>query len=133
MFQKRILVIDDEPEHAELIALLLRRRGHLAEVARDARAALLEVAADPPDLLILDYIMPGIDGLSAALELRRDARTEALPIMIMTACGEEALRARGTLPPRTRCLEKPFRLSELLWAVEDALGGVPGEVGAAAP
>ena len=133
MFAKRILVIDDEPEHAELIAILLRRRGHQAEVAGDARSALSLVAEDPPDLLILDYIMPGLDGLAAANELRQDARTQALPIMIMTACGEAALREKGALPPLTRCLAKPFRLAELLWAVDDALGQPPAEVGAAAP
>jgi CheY-like chemotaxis protein len=119
MIDGRILVIDDEPEHAELIGLLLERRGYRVEVTSDARIGLERAEREPPALIVIDWFMPEVDGVSAVAHLGRSDRTRRVPILLVSACGDE-LAAR-TLPPHVLRLPKPFHATALWRAVDQAV------------
>src|SRR5262249_44803303 len=114
-----VLIIDDEPEHAEIVALLLERRGHVTATARDAKSGLELARRLRPDLVLLDIYLPGVDGFAVAEELAVDTATRGVPIVFVTAMGTlVADRLRGR-----PALEKPFRAAELYRVVEAASGG----------
>lgn len=117
----RILVVDDQPEHAEIVALLLARRGHEVMVAADGPSAITQACARPPALVLLDLYMPVVDGVATALELRVHERTRAVPILFLSASGEDGGRVREALGEPVCVLPKPFRSAELIAAVEHAL------------
>ena len=112
---QRILVVDDDPSIAGLVADLLVNEGYEVQTAGDGEAALDVIARDPPDLIISDVTMPRRDGLSLLRTLRR--RHVAIPIVLMTAL---PLSARLTGVP---ILQKPFDLETLLTFVAWALTG----------
>jgi len=117
----RVLVVDDEPEHAAIVATLLTRRGFSVQVMHSASRAIEQALASPPDLLLLDVFMPAMDGLTAVDTLRRDFRTRDVPILLVTASADdERVRARQR-GLHVNVLAKPFRTAELVWAVELAL------------
>ena len=116
-----VLIIDDEPEHAEIVALLLERRGHVTATARDARSGLELARRLRPDLVLLDVRLPGVDGFAIAEELAVEPETRGVPIVFVTAMGAlvaDRLRGRPTL-------EKPFRAAELYRIVETASARMP--------
>jgi len=115
----RVLIIDDESDHAELLGKVLERHGYSVEVARGAGDGLERAFLRPPDLVLLDLCMPQVDGFSAAARLRADHRTARVPIVFLSACGEEV--QRGPWPTRSTYLPKPFHVTELLGSVERAL------------
>lgn len=84
-FKKRILVVDDEPDHCALIKRILEKAGFEVEVAYDGSECLQKVHADPPDAIVLDVIMPDIDGHAVCRLLKRDQKYCRIPIMILTA------------------------------------------------
>src|SRR5262245_4826544 len=86
---KLILVVDDEKDLVDLIAYNLKRNGYEVITAADGNAALESAHEQVPDLIILDVMMPGIDGMEVARRLRADARTTSVPIVMLTAKGEE--------------------------------------------
>ena len=85
----RILVVEDEPAIAELVAINLRHAGHEVALAIDAPAAQAEVDAVLPDLVLLDWMLPGQSGLSLARRWREAARTRSMPIIMLTARADE--------------------------------------------
>jgi len=113
-----VLIIDDEPDHAEIVATLLERRGFLAATAPDGRYGVELAGRLKPDVVLLDVRMPAVDGYATARELRRNAVTAKVPIVFLSAGGEFT-------PPDDDCgyLSKPFRAADLFRAVEDALRG----------
>src|SRR5574337_2144245 len=86
----RILVVEDEPAIAELVAINLRANGHEVAIAADAEAARRAVDAVLPALVVLDWMLPGESGLALARRWRAEARTRDLPIIMLTARGQEA-------------------------------------------
>ena len=119
---RRILVIDDELDHSEIVAALLRREGFAVEVAGDARTGVHRAAEQPPDLILLDLWMPSVDGFQAAQLLRADPRTSGVPIIFLSACGELVAEANGVDLGDVDYLAKPFHAAELLEMAEAALG-----------
>jgi CheY-like chemotaxis protein len=115
----RVLIIDDESDHAELIGKVLERHGYAVEVARGANDGLARAFSRPPDLVLLDLCMPKVDGLSAAACLRANPRTARVPIVFLSACGDDV--QSGNWPARSTYLSKPFRVHALLGIVERAL------------
>jgi len=81
----RILVIDDEPDVVRLILKVLSGRGHVVQVARDGPSALARVAHEPPDVILLDSDLPKIDGAEVCRRIKAHAKTEAIPIVMMTS------------------------------------------------
>ena len=118
---KRALVVEDDPDIVELILHYLRADGLAAEAVSDGRRALERLRASPCDLLILDLQLPGLDGLALCGELRRDARTRALPIIMLTARAEEADRVVGLEVGADDYVVKPFSPKELVARVRALL------------
>ena len=110
----RILIVEDEPAIAELIALHLRHEGHEVRLATDAAEAAERVREALPDLVILDWMLPGESGVTLARRWRSDGRTKELPIIMLTARSEERDLVAGLDAGADDYLTKPFGTGELL-------------------
>jgi two-component system alkaline phosphatase synthesis response regulator PhoP len=109
----RVLVVEDDKDIADLIAHYLQRAGHIVESLASGTAALARVRESAPDLLVLDLMLPGMDGLLICQALRGDAATAAIPIIMLTARGEEAERIAGLELGADDYVTKPFSPREL--------------------
>jgi two-component system phosphate regulon response regulator PhoB len=110
----RVLVVEDETAIAELIAINLRHAGYEVTLAGTADQARAEVAAVLPDLVVLDWMLPGQSGLELARRWRADARTRELPIVMLTARSSEADTVAGLDAGADDYVSKPFSTHELL-------------------
>ena len=110
----RVLVVEDEPAIAELIAINLRHAGYEVTVAATADQAQGAVDRVLPDLVVLDWMLPGQSGLALAKRWRTDARTRELPLIMLTARAEEADKISGLDAGADDYLTKPFSTNELL-------------------
>jgi len=117
----RILVVEDEPAIAELVALNLRHAGYEVAIAGTADAASQEVAKVLPGLALVDWMLPGHSGLSLARNWRSQERTRDLPIIMLTARGEEADKVAGLESGADDYVTKPFSPKELLARVRAVL------------
>lgn len=109
----RILVVDDREEGARIIALLLEEEGHTVELALSGEEALAQIYADPPDVVILDVMMPDINGMEVLRRLRADEAFAELPIIMVTALGDTTDIVRGIELGATDYLTKPPRFEIL--------------------
>jgi two-component system phosphate regulon response regulator PhoB len=127
----RILVVEDEPDLADLVALSLRREGHDVVVAHDGSTALAEIQRSQPDLLVLDVMLPDISGLEVCRRLRRNAQTIRLPVIMLTARNDEVDRVVGFEVGADDYVPKPFSPRELVLRVDAILRRTvaPQEVG----
>jgi two-component system phosphate regulon response regulator PhoB len=110
----RVLVVEDEAAIAELVAINLRHAGYEVTIAADAEAALAQVDKVLPDLVLLDWMLPGQSGLALARAWRAESRTRALPIIMLTARAEEGDKLAGLDGGADDYLTKPFSTKELL-------------------
>ena len=117
----RVLVVEDEAAIAELVAINLRHAGYEVTVAPDAERALAAVDGVLPDLVILDWMLPGQSGLALARGWRAQLRTKALPIIMLTARGQEADKIAGLDAGADDYLAKPFSPGELMARVRALL------------
>jgi two-component system, OmpR family, alkaline phosphatase synthesis response regulator PhoP len=108
MGKKEILVVDDEEDIRELVTFNLTREGYVVQCASSAEEALESVRKKTPHLIILDLMLPGMDGLEAAKRLKRDPSTEDIPIIMLTAKGEEADVVTGLELGADDYITKPF-------------------------
>jgi len=113
----RILVVDDEAPIRNLVVAVLLDEGYDVASAPAALDALAQIAERPPDLVLLDVMMPGMDGLEMLQRLRADPRFAAIPVVIMSAAYTRKDRVAGA----DALLPKPFDLSELIEVVARAL------------
>lgn len=109
-----ILVVEDEAALVMLLRYNLEKEGYRVEVAVDGREALLKVSEERPDLILLDWMLPELSGIEVCRQLRRDSETRNIPIVMVTARGEEADRVRGLDGGADDYISKPFSPSELL-------------------
>ncbi len=114
----RILVVDDEPPIVELISYNLRRANYEVVVARDGEEALLKARQQPPDLIILDLMLPRLDGLEVCRALRRE---RDVPIIMLTARDSEVDRVVGLELGADDYVVKPFSVRELMARVKNVL------------
>jgi len=112
--QKRILIVDDEPAIRDMVAFALRKGEYEPVHAGDAREAQTAIADRVPDLILLDWMLPGTSGLELARRWRRDALTREVPIIMLTARGEENDRVGGLEAGVDDYVVKPFSARELL-------------------
>jgi two-component system phosphate regulon response regulator PhoB len=116
-----VLVVEDEPAIAELIAVNLRHNGFRPTWAMDSVSAQREIDASLPDLILLDWMLPGESGLSLARRWRANERTKAVPLIMLTARGDEADRVAGLDSGADDYISKPFSTKELLARVRAVL------------
>lgn len=121
MSKKHIVIVEDEADMAELVALRLKREGYLVETAPDGAAGLERIRSDPPDLAIIDIMMPKMSGTDLVTELRHDPRTAGVPILMMTAKGEESDIVVGLRLGADDYVTKPFSMSVLVARVAAVL------------
>ena len=117
----RVLIVEDEPAIAELIAVNLRHNGFEPVWADDGDAAQRELNAVLPDVILLDWMLPGQSGLSLARKWRADSRTKPIPILMLTARGDEPDKVAGLDAGADDYITKPFSTQELLARIRAVL------------
>ena len=117
----RVLIVEDEPAIAELIAVNLRHHGYAPVIAGDGLAAQRALDAVLPDVILLDWMLPGQDGLQLARRWRQDARTRPVPILMLTARGDEPDKIAGLDAGADDYITKPFSPQELLARIRAVL------------
>src|SRR2546428_4661556 len=117
----RILVVEDDQDIAQLVARYLQKAGFTADVLASGREAIATITARPPDLLILDRMLPQVDGLEICRAVRANDRTAAMPIIMLTARAEESDRIVGLELGADDYLSKPFSPNELVARVRALL------------
>lgn len=118
-----ILIADDEPNIVLSLEYLLKREGYQVRVARDGQEALEAVQAAPPDLILLDVMLPRLSGFDVCQRIRQDAAGHAVRIVMLTAKGREVERSKGLALGADAYITKPFSTQELLAQVRQLLGG----------
>ena len=114
---KKILIADDEPGHLATVGALLRERGYTVITAADGTEAVQKAIGELPDLIILDIMMPRMDGTEVAMVLKNDLRTQRIPVFFLTAVispgDQNMVKGNPNL-----IFAKPVRLHELLEAIK---------------
>ena len=110
----RILIVEDDRDIADLVRMYLDKAGHTVDVMPSGEDVVSRMRREPPDLLILDVMLPGVDGLTICRALRGDNRTQAIPIIILSARAEESDRIQGLELGADDYVTKPFSPKELV-------------------
>lgn len=129
---KSILIIEDEADLADVLGYNLRRAGYRTDTAADGHVGLQKATDERPDLIILDVMMPQLSGLQVARLLRTNPKTSGIPILMLTAKGEEADQVAGLQVGADDYVTKPFSMKVLLARVEAMLRRQRGAAAAAA-
>src|SRR5450830_1470434 len=116
-----ILIVEDEPAIAELIAVNLRHNGFQPVWAEDGISAQRELDAVLPDVILLDWMLPGQSGVALARKWRADARTKGVPILMLTARGDESDKVAGLDAGADDYITKPFSTQEMLARIRAVL------------
>src|SRR6185503_11074025 len=119
---KRILIVDDEPSIVVSLEFLMKREGLDVEVAADGEAALAAIEQRAPDLVLLDLMLPKVNGFDVCQRLRADPRHRDLKIVMLTAKGRETDQAKGMALGADLYITKPFSTKELVAQVKQLLG-----------
>lgn len=120
---KRVLLIEDEPNIIEAISFILSRDGFTVHTHEDGASAVDKVLATPPDMIILDVMLPGKSGYDILRDLRAHPQTEALPVMMLTARGQAKDRELAARLGVSAFMTKPFSNSEVRDNVRALIGG----------
>ncbi|MBU6404863.1 MAG: phosphate regulon transcriptional regulator PhoB [Pseudomonadota bacterium] len=126
---KRILIVEDEASIRDMVAFALRKADMDPVHAADARAAQLAIAEKVPDLILLDWMLPGLSGLDLARRLRKEQLSREIPIIMLTARGEEMDRVSGLEAGIDDYVVKPFSSRELIARIRAVLRRSQGEDG----
>jgi DNA-binding response OmpR family regulator len=121
----RILVIDDDESLLLMMALMLKRAGHEILQRQDARSGVEAVLSEPVDLVIVDVMMPEVNGYQVCSFLKQDARTQHIPVMILTALNEAEQRDNADDAGADAFLTKPVTLEILRTEVNRLLANAP--------
>jgi DNA-binding response OmpR family regulator len=119
---KRVLVVDDEPNIVMSLEFLMRRAGFDVQVARNGREALAALEGAPPDLLLLDVMMPEFDGYEVCERIRSCSGWNGTKIIMLTARGRDVERERGLSLGADAYVTKPFSTRDLVEQVKQMLG-----------
>jgi two-component system phosphate regulon response regulator PhoB len=116
-----ILLVEDEPAIQQMVGMALRKAGYDVAMASDATEAQTQIAGQLPDLMLLDWMLPGISGVEYARQLKKSDLTREVPIIILTARGEESDKIRGFDSGADDYVTKPFSPRELLARINAVL------------
>jgi len=119
--QKKILVIDDEPMVVKMVGDVLISRGHDVITASEGYDGLLKAISEQPDLILLDVVMPGLDGHDVLKRLKKDERTREIPVVYLSAVGDFSEQLHAMEDGSTDYITKPIKPSELADKVENYL------------
>ena len=120
---KQVLLAEDEANIAESISFLLERAGFSVTVVADGREALDTALDNVPDVLVLDVMLPELDGYEILRQLRADHRCKALPVLMLTAKGQREDREMALKCGADKFITKPFSNAEIVSAVKELAGG----------
>ena len=121
--RRRVLIVDDEPNIVLSLEFLLQQQGYEVSIARDGEAALAAAEERQPDLVVLDVMLPGLDGFEVCRRLRE--RSATLRILLLTARGRDVERVRGLEEGADAYVTKPFSTRDLMKTVAELLGESP--------
>ena len=121
METRKILIVDDEDDLVELVSYNLKKEGFIVDSAEDGESALKKIRRGGYNLIILDLMLPGIQGMELCRIIRKDSKTEALPIIMLTAKGEEVDKILGLEIGADDYITKPFNPRELVARVKAVL------------
>jgi DNA-binding response OmpR family regulator len=119
----RILIVDDEPNIVVPLEFLMKREGYEVAIAADGQAALAALAERPPDLVILDVMLPRMNGFEVCRHIRADPRWSGLKILMLTAKGRESEMQKGIELGADAYVTKPFSTRDLVARIRAMLGG----------
>jgi DNA-binding response OmpR family regulator len=119
---RRVVYIEDDQEMIDLVVLILNRRGFLVKGAHGGRNGLDMIFQDPPDLILLDLMMPGMDGWEVYQQLKANEKTRDIPVIVVTAKAQAIDRVLGLhIAKVDDYVSKPFRPQELLDSIDRVL------------
>ncbi len=127
----RVLVIDDDAHTRDLVAAILEPADYAVRGAEGGLAGLSLAEADPPDIVLLDVQMPGMDGFKVCRLLRQGARTRQIPVIMLTSSDDRSLNRKAYAAGARACVPKPFRREGLIAAIRSVLAGRPRATGQA--
>jgi DNA-binding response OmpR family regulator len=116
-----ILVVDDEEQIRTVLRLILTRAGYEVREAEDGEIGLRRIQNDPPDLILLDVLMPGMDGFTVCRQVRAGSHTAHIPIFMLSAKTDPRSREEGIRAGASSYLTKPINFEQLLQNVAEAL------------
>jgi DNA-binding response OmpR family regulator len=122
---QRILAVDDEEHIVRLLQIRLQAVGYEVSPAYDGETALQRVAECPPDLILMDVMMPKVDGFEVLSRLKANPETAAIPVIMLTARGQFEDLRRGYEDGAEWYINKPFDMTELEWFVRKVIGPPP--------
>ena len=116
-----ILIIEDDPSLVELLRYNLENEGFEVSIARDGEEGLESIATQAPDLVVLDWMLPNVSGIEVCRQLRQKSETRSMPVIMLTAKGEESDRLRGLETGADDYIVKPFSPAELTARIKAVL------------
>jgi CheY-like chemotaxis protein len=119
--RNHILFVDDDALLRRLVHDMLKHEGYILTLASSGAEGLASARGHPPDLILLDLMMPGMDGFEVCREIRRDHRLSAIPVVMLTAMISSDVNKKALTAGADMCVSKPFRPDTLLNAVNIAL------------
>jgi phosphate regulon transcriptional regulator PhoB len=128
--ENRILIVDDAPDIVDLVSYNLKKSGFNVSAASDGEEALEKIRKHKYDLIVLDLMMPGIQGVEVCRSLRNDPKTVNIPIIMLTAKGEESDRVVGLESGADDYMTKPFSARELIARIKAVLRRTGEKIGA---
>ncbi|HBE72890.1 MAG TPA: hypothetical protein DDW31_02130 [candidate division Zixibacteria bacterium] len=120
--QKKIMVVDDEPYIARVIKFKLEQEGYAVISANDGVTGLDRIRQEKPDLVLLDVMMPGLTGYEVCQQVKADADLQGIPVVFLTAKGQERDREQGLNLGASDYITKPFSPNRLLELVKSIIG-----------
>ncbi len=128
--QPRVLVVEDEPAQLEVLAYNLEAEGFAVSRARDGEEAILLIAEDAPDIIVLDWMMPNISGIEVCRRIKSKPETRSIPVIMLSARSEEIDKVRGLETGADDYVVKPYSIIELMARVRTQLRRVrPSSMG----
>jgi twitching motility two-component system response regulator PilG len=129
MSKSIILIVEDEESLLKLESILLTSRGYQVRGVTSGEAALKEIAAHKPDLVLLDIMMPGLDGFEVCRRIKQDPSTSSIPVVMLTAKKNSQDQTKGIEVGADAYLTKPFKAVRIMEVIEGLLSGKKGFIG----
>ena len=132
MAKNRILIVEDEESLLKLESILFTSKGYAVTGVRDGRAALESIAQSPPDLVVLDVMLPGLDGFEVCRTVKQNPETSDIPVVLLTAKKSSVDLERGRLAGADAYITKPFKSVKVLEVIEELITASQAARGASA-